>query len=225
MAELGNAKLFGGLGSLLLLIGGAIPNAGPIISIVGLILVFIAVKTISDLSKDKEIFKNFTFYFIFLIIAMVSLFAIMFIGFGAAGGFAWISELQTADITDLSSFWDFFGEIIIAAIIGLFVAWIFAVIGSIYLRKSYKSIAKHTNVKLFETTGTLYFIGAITSIILIGLLILFIARIVEIIAYFSLPDSLPGAADSARKCPGCGRTIPEDAMVCPYCGKDFKPSE
>jgi hypothetical protein len=26
-----------------------------------------------------------------------------------------------------------------------------------------------------------------------------------------------------RRCPGCGRSIPPDAQVCPYCGKDFKP--
>ena len=27
---------------------------------------------------------------------------------------------------------------------------------------------------------------------------------------------------SDRRCPHCGRIIPEDAMVCPYCGKNFK---
>ena len=24
-----------------------------------------------------------------------------------------------------------------------------------------------------------------------------------------------------RRCPGCGRVIPDDARVCPYCGKNF----
>lgn len=27
---------------------------------------------------------------------------------------------------------------------------------------------------------------------------------------------------SERRCPECGRVIPEDAKVCPYCGKKFK---
>lgn len=26
---------------------------------------------------------------------------------------------------------------------------------------------------------------------------------------------------SERRCPGCGRVIPNDAQVCPYCGKKF----
>jgi len=223
MVELSNAKLFGGIGAILLLIGGLIPNAGPIISIIGLVLVFIAVKTISDLTKDQEIFRNFLYYFVFLIIAIVSLFAIILIAFGSIGGISWLTSIETAEITDFSSFWSLFGELIIGAIVGLFVAWIFAVIGSIYLRKSYKAIAKHTEVKLFETTGTLYLVGAVTAILIIGLLILFIARIIEIIAFFSLPDKLPAAGkDAERRCPSCGRIIPEDATVCPYCGKDFK---
>jgi len=29
--------------------------------------------------------------------------------------------------------------------------------------------------------------------------------------------------DTDRICPNCGRVIPLDAMVCPYCGKDFRP--
>lgn len=28
-------------------------------------------------------------------------------------------------------------------------------------------------------------------------------------------------AASERRCPGCGRVIPDDAQVCPYCGKQF----
>ena len=52
MNNLSNAKTFGGIGALLLLIGGFIPYAGPLISIVGLVLVFIAVKSISDITKE-----------------------------------------------------------------------------------------------------------------------------------------------------------------------------
>ena len=60
-----------------------------------------------------------------------------------------------------------------------------------YLRKSYNSIAKHTKVHLFRTTGLIYFIGAITLIIAIGIIIILVAKILEIVAYFSLPEKLP----------------------------------
>ena len=69
--------------------------------------------------------------------------------------------------------------------------WVLMIIATMYLRKSYYRIAKHTKVHLFHTTGTVYFIGAITLIIGIGALILLVARILEMIAYFSLPDNLP----------------------------------
>ncbi len=232
MAELSNAKIFGGIGAILMLVGAFIPNAGPIVSIVGLVLVFIAVKTISELTNDKEIFSNYLMNFIFSIISIVAIFIIMLVAFGAVGGFSWITEIQSADITDFESFWAYFGTIIGACILALIVAWILSVIAAIYLRRSYNSIAEHTKVNLFKTTGTVYFIGAITTIVLIGFLILFIARIIEIIAYFSLPDKLPTGAvtqkesgeshRSDRKCPNCDREIPMDARICPYCGKKFE---
>lgn len=34
------------------------------------------------------------------------------------------------------------------------------------------------------------------------------------------PGQNPAGAD--RRCPSCGRQIPVDAQVCPYCGNDFK---
>jgi len=190
MSDLKNAKIFGGVGALLSLIGTFIPYAGPIISIVGLIFVFIAVKSISDLTKDHDIFSNYLYSFIMSIISIVAVFVIIFIGFGMVGGFSWITSIQDINITDFSTFWDSFGGIIGYTLLALFVGWILAIIAAIFLRRSYNSIAKHTKVKLFKTTGTLYFFGAITTIIVIGFLILFIASIIEIIAYFSLPDKL-----------------------------------
>lgn len=225
MAELSNAKVFGGIGAILMLVGTFIPNAGPIVSIVGLILVFIAVKTISELTKDDEIYRNYLMHLILSIISIVALFVIMLIAFGAAGGFTWITSLETAEITDIESFWANFGSIIGGCAVALIVGWILSILAAIYLRKSYNKIAEHTKVDLFKTTGTVYFIGAITTIVVIGLLIIFIARIIEIIAYFSLPDKLPtgGKKDkSQRRCPNCDREIPMDARICPYCSKKFE---
>lgn len=191
MVELRNARNFGGIGAIFLFIGGFIPFAGPLVSIIGLVLLFIAVKYISEITKDEDIFKNYLMNFIFGILTIVAIFVIMLLAFGAAGGFSWISSLQNAEITNFETFWDYFGTIIGGCILGLIVAWIMSIIAAIYLRRSYNSIAEHTKIKLFKTTGTAYFIGAITTIVLIGFLILFIARIIEIVAYFSLPDKLP----------------------------------
>lgn len=79
----------------------------------------------------------------------------------------------------------------IACVLGLIVGWIVMIVATLYLRKSYDRIAEYTKVDMFKTTGLLYFIGAITLIVLIGFLILFIAKILEIVAFFTLPDTLP----------------------------------
>ena len=224
MSDLGNVKTYGGVGALLMLIGAFIPYAGPILSIVGLILVFIAVKSVSELTKDKEIFKNYLYHFIFSIISIVAIFIIILIGFGAVGGFSWITSLQNIEIKDFATFWEYFGGLIGYAILALLIGWILGIISAIYLRRSYNSIATNTKVSLFRTTGTVYFVGAITTIILIGFIILFVARIIEIIAYFSLPDNLSTGdkkEKSERRCPNCNRIIPEDAVTCPYCSKKF----
>lgn len=191
MGEFRNVKTIGIVGSLLALLGGFIPFIGPIIGLVGFVLVLIAVKSISELVKDKEIFRNYLIDFILSIISIVMILVIMLIGFFNVGGFTWITSLQDINIQDLSTFWDYFGGVISYAIMALIIGWILWVIGAIYLRRSYNSIAKYTNVSLFRTTGTVYLIGAITTIILIGFVILFVGRIIEIIAYFSLPDELP----------------------------------
>jgi uncharacterized membrane protein len=226
MAELSNAKILGGIGAILMLIGlFFISSIGFGVFLVGLILVFIAVKNISDITNDKEIFSNYLMNFIFSIISWGAVIAIMIIAFGAIGGFSWIAEIQTAEINDIESFMAYFGSLIGACAIALVVWWIMSIIAAIYLKRSYNSIANHTKVDLFKTTGTVNLIAAITYIILIGFLISFIAKIIEIIAYFSLPDKLPMGEKKGKNkssCPNCGREIPIDARVCPYCGKKLE---
>ena len=199
MRNLSEAKVYGGIGAILMLIGIFIPYGGPIISIIGLVFIFIAVKAISEQTKDEDIFRNYLMHFIFTILAIVAIIVIMIIAFGAAGGFSWITEItqmQPEEMTDFNTFWDLFGDMIIGAIVALIVGWILAIISALYLRKCYNSISQHTKVGLFKTTGTIYFIGAITVIIGIGFLLLFIAKIMEIVAYFSIPDALPKTKES-----------------------------
>jgi uncharacterized membrane protein len=225
MSKLSEAKILGGIGAIFSLVGGIVPYIGPIVSITGLVLVFIAVKSISQITKDDDIFRNYLMHFILSIISIIAIFLIMLIAFGAVGGFSWITSLESADITNFTTFWEYFGSLIGACILALFVGWILSVLAAMYLKKCYNAIAEYTKVDLFRTTGTVYFIGAITTIVLIGFLILFIAKIIEIIAYFTLPDNLTTGDNnepSGRRCPNCGRIIPEDARICPYCSKKFE---
>jgi uncharacterized membrane protein len=57
MKTLSQAKTLGGIGSILILLS-IVPYAGIIFSVVGFILVLVAVKDISDALADKSIFNN-----------------------------------------------------------------------------------------------------------------------------------------------------------------------
>lgn len=57
------------------------------------------------------------------------------------------------------------------------------------------------------------------------LIIVILTGIIGLIIWLVIRPPIGGAPKSAaasdRKCPSCGRGIPMDAQVCPYCGKKF----
>lgn len=201
MTKLSEAKILGGIGALLSVLV-LIPTVGLIIGIVGLILIFVAVKYIADETKNQSIFHNFFMNFILCIITVGAVIVIMIAAFGMSGGFSWVTALQQQNITDFNTFWAQFGTqlstLLMGLIVALVVAWILITLGAFYLRKSYISIAEHTKVDLFKTTGLVYLIGAATLIIIIGIFILIIAKILEIVSFFSLPENLPATTEPPK---------------------------
>jgi uncharacterized membrane protein len=187
MSQFSNAKLLGGIGALLTILT-IIPAAGFILGIVGIILIFIAIKQISDEIKDTTIYNNYLWFFVLCIIALVVAAAITIIGLA---GSSFFTIIQTVNWQNPTEVLDIIAPALIACVLGLIVGWILMIVATMYLRKSYDRIAEQTKVDLFKTTGLLYLIGAVTMIILIGFLILFIAKILEIISFFTLPDTPP----------------------------------
>lgn len=190
MNSLSDAKTLGGIGAILLLAGGIIPQIGFAISIVGLILEFIAIKKIADVLKDHSIFSNFLINFICGILAFGSLIIIMIATIGSLGGLSFFTALDGMNTTNPSEIISYLLPLLSGCLFAIFIMWILGLIGAFYLRKSYNSIAEKTNVETFKTTGTLYLIGTATMIILVGFLIILIARIFEIISFFNLPDTI-----------------------------------
>ncbi len=80
---------------------------------------------------------------------------------------------------------------ILPVVIGLLLFWILFIISAIYLRKSYNSMGERLNENMFNTSAKINLIGAIFSIILIGFLIIFIAQVLQIVVFFSIPDEIP----------------------------------
>ena len=191
MKSLSEAKMLGGIGTILLLVGAPIPQVGFIVSIVGLILQFIAIKNISEILHDQSIFSNFLINFIFGILAIGSVIIVLIATIGSVGGISFFTAFEGMNPTQPAEIFSYIQPLLSGCIVALVVMWILLLLGAIYLRKSYNRIAEQTNVETFKTTGTLYLIGTASIIFIVGFLIIFIARIFEIISFFSLPDEIP----------------------------------
>ncbi|MGH9918976.1 MAG: DUF996 domain-containing protein [Nitrososphaerales archaeon] len=211
MATLSQAKTLGGVGSILIFI--------PFVSIVGYILIIVAIKDISDGLQDKTIFRN-------VLIAAVT---------GIVGALAGASIFVFGAVTGVltrgvSAF--------LGIAVGLLVVWVFLIVSAVFLRRAYNSMAKELGVNTFSTAATLYLIGAALTIILVGFVLLFIAEIVQAVAYFSIPNQPPaqGAGaptgptvapppsvppppgGSTKFCTNCGTKISPTATFCYSCG-------
>jgi uncharacterized membrane protein len=86
-----------------------------------------------------------------------------------------------------------------ATIIGGIIILAGLIIGFYFIWQGLKLLAEQTGVKLFNTAGLLYFIGAIGTIVFgLGFIVIFAAWIVHIVAYFTVqPDEKPAEATTA----------------------------
>jgi ribosomal protein L40E len=97
------------------------------------------------------------------------------------------------------------------------VFWIFTIISAIFLKRSYEKISQRLNVSAFATAGLLYLIGAALTIVLVGFLIILIALIFQVVAYFSIQDRPPT--------PGWGQPAPQTFAPSPVTPQLATPSQ
>lgn len=184
MDDLKDARLYGGIGATLSAFGIFIPYAGLLIFITGLVLEILAIDKISRLLSDREIFKNYLISTIVEIVGVVSttIFGvILFV-------FLIIEAIPAAPTHNMPRYglWTFLEVLFVV----LLILWITLIVSTLFLKKSFDSIGSKLNVPLFRTTALLYFVGAILTIIIVGLLVMFVASILKIVAYFSIPETI-----------------------------------
>ena len=189
MPSLNEVKTLGGVGSILTLLA-VVPTAGVVLAIIGLILVLIALKYASDILGDPKIFNNMLYAVILgiigLVIGAVAVVAVVFQAMGL--GYLSSSFAYTAPSTVTAG--DIMG-MLGTVLLGLVAIWVCFLVSSIFLRRSYGELGKRLNVGLFGTAALLYLVGAILTIILVGFLLIFVAEILFIVAFFSINTQLP----------------------------------
>ena len=227
-------KILAGEGSILLILS-PVPYVGWVLGIIGVILFLRGIKELANYYQDNEIYQNsltgVKFYIIALIAAAVAIAAIL-IGIGTATGFKF-----TANFTLTVGF----GVGLAAFLIGLVVAFIFFVFAASHLRTTFDTLAQKSGEQSFTTAATLLWWGSILTIVLVGLLLIFIAWIFAVISFFSMRSQLqkqpyasqpnsyaPSSTQSAtpaeeagRYCSYCGAPVKPDAVYCPHCGRQL----
>jgi uncharacterized membrane protein len=173
------SKTLAGEGAILLLLS-FVPYAGWILGIIGVILLLRGMKELSNYYQDEEIYKNtltgVKFYIIALVAAGVAI-AAMAVGVGSATGFTFTSDfVPTVG----------FGVGLIAFFTGLIVAFVFYILATMHLRKTFNTLAQKSGEASFTTAGNLLWWGAILSIVLVGLVLILIAWIFATIGFFTM---------------------------------------
>jgi uncharacterized membrane protein len=217
VTTLSQAKILGGIGSILVLLSPfisltalippltffadailSIGIASETVGLIGSILILVAIKKISDAVNDREIFKN---VLMAVIIPWVAIGVVLAVGLGLVmyagptgpiiidGNYLTEGGYSGTDVVlpPLPTFL----VLPIITLMMVFGTWAALITSAWFLKRGYERIAVRTGTKTFRTVGRLYFYGALLVIVLIGAVLAFIAAVLQIKAFFSLPESPP----------------------------------
>jgi uncharacterized membrane protein len=223
MSSLESSKNLAGIGAILLMLS-FIPAAGVIIGIIGVVLLLMGIKGLANYYQDNEIYKNALTGIIFYVIALISV-AVALAGLAFGGIFGGLS----AGLVGVG--------LAVAVFIGaVVIAFIFYVLAAIHLRRSFSALAQKSGEHMFETAGLILFIGAILTIILVGIALILFAWLLLTIAFFSIRTPLQNSAytpppvatsqpsqqpNAPVYCSGCGAPVNANSTYCSHCGKQI----
>ncbi len=169
-----SGKNMGGIGSIFLIL------PVPFLSIVGIILVLVGMRTLSTAYNDETIWKNTLYAVIFGIIGIVAS--------GLTLASLFFGGIFTTAALGFEAGAGIFG-FIAGILVFLVVAFIFYLLEAIYIRRAFDSLSNKSGVGLFKTGGLLLLIGAILTIVVVGLFLIFIAWILILVAFFQIPTT------------------------------------
>jgi len=222
-----SSKLLAAIGSILLVI--------PSVNIIGIILVLIGMKGLAEHYKDDSIYRKALKGVIVGIIGFVALtIAIL----GSVGLFSIFNtrSVYTGLYGTTSSYGTSYVGTFILLLLLLVILFVCILLMALYFRKALSALAERSGEHLFNTAGTLLLVGAALTIILVGLILVWIAFIILIVAFFSLksgtntqsynyappsPTTPTTANTESKYCSYCGSPVSPGATFCAHCGKQI----
>ncbi len=190
MTKLSDAKIMGGLGSILVLLM-PVPSVGWLLAIAGFILILVAIKRISESVGDSTIFGNMIYSVLLAIVALsVAVVTVIAAVLKILGMGSWVNS--TFMLSPNLQPGDWIG-LILAIIPGLIAVWVLLIFSAIFLRRSFVSMSEKLGVHLFDTGALIFLIGGITVVVGIGFFLILVAEIIFAVAFFSIPENVPAS--------------------------------
>jgi uncharacterized membrane protein len=187
MHQLSQARTLGGVGALLMLLVW-IPPLGWVLSLIGAVMVLFAIRYISEALQDRSIFNNMVIAIILEVAGLVVGVTVLVETVLSTIGLGIITGYYSSGIPGVSLPPGLLTGNLTGLIVGVVIIWITILVSAIFVRRSYDSVSKRLGVGMFGTVGLLYLIGAAFTIILVGFVLLLLALILNMIAFFSMTD-------------------------------------
>lgn len=174
----------------------AIPSVGWILGVAGFVMTLVAINYISQSVGDRRIYSNMMVSVVLAIGAIAvgtvtvigTVFRVLGMGNFVGPNFVVAPNIGVGDWLALAG----------AVMVGLVVVWGLLIASAVFLRRSFNAISSKLNIKMFGTAGLLYLIGAATAIIGIGFLLLVVAEILLVVAFFSIHEKAPPPVQAQR---------------------------
>lgn len=186
---LSQAKTLGGVGSILLLLTFA-PYVGMVLAVVGLVLILVAVSRIADAVRDRLIYRNAILAVVLGIAGVLVGGLVIFAAVFRVLGLGFLAGLDLNPITTPADFWG----LITALVLGLLAMWVFYLVSAVFLKRACDAISTRLNVRTFHTAALLYLVGAVLAVVVVGFALIFVAQILFVVAFFSIPAEAPRTA-------------------------------
>jgi len=215
----------------ILLILGVVPYVGWVLGIIGIILLLRGMKEFAAYYGDASIYNESLTGVKYYIVALIAV---------AVAGVSFVVGLATRlGIPGIPSFGNVGLAVGIGALVaGIVLAFVFFILGNGHLRNALNTLAQKSGEHSFATAASLLWWGAIFTIIIVGLLLIFVSWIIATIGFFSMkprppegynpppaaytpPPTQPPQQQPAHFCPHCGAPVKPDAAYCMNCGKQI----
>jgi uncharacterized membrane protein len=194
-----------------------------VVAFLGFVLFIIAMYRLSGYYHSPGIFKNILIAIILNIVGVIVAFILVILFLIST--LPAISPNPIAENSYYSA-----SSIFILGFIGIFaLVFVVDVVSSVLYMRAFHELAEKSGENNFRTAGTLYLVGAVLAIVLVGGLIVWIAWIFAAMGFRNLkpqqpssnayyPQFPPPGIVQTKRCPNCGAENNQSNLYCSSCG-------